>query len=64
MTIPHLHHSHNITFTPPIYDVYLKYMYVLQMRKSILIASHNPDDVSMLSDTIHEMDAGVMTVVK
>ena len=32
--------------------------------KTILIASHNPDDVRILCDTIHEMDAGVMTEIK
>lgn len=40
---------------------------LLQLKeqgKTILIASHNPDDVSILCDTIHEMDAGIMTVVK
>ena len=29
--------------------------------KTILIASHNPDDTRILCDTLHEMDAGVMT---
>jgi ABC-2 type transport system ATP-binding protein len=34
-----------------------------EQGKTILIASHNPDDVSILCDTIHEMDAGIMTAV-
>lgn len=37
---------------------------LLQLKeqgKTILIASHNPDDIEILCDTIHEMDAGVMT---
>lgn len=29
--------------------------------KTILLASHNPDDTRILCDTLHEMDAGVMT---
>lgn len=29
--------------------------------KTILIASHNPDDTRILCDTLHEMDAGVLT---
>ena len=40
---------------------------LLQLKeqgKTILIASHNPDDVKILCDTIREMDAGIMTVVK
>lgn len=40
---------------------------LLQLKeqgKTILIASHNPDDIRILCDTIHEMDAGVMTVIK
>ena len=40
---------------------------LLQLKKqgkTILIASHNPDDVRILCDTIHEMDAGVMTAIK
>ena len=28
--------------------------------KTILIASHNPDDTRILCDTLHEMDAGVL----
>ncbi len=32
--------------------------------KTILIASHNPDDVRILCDTIHEMDAGVITKIQ
>ena len=31
-----------------------------EQGKTILIASHNPDDIRILCDTIHEMDAGVM----
>ena len=29
--------------------------------KTLLIASHNPEDTRILCDTLHEMDAGVMT---
>ena len=29
--------------------------------KTILIASHNPEDTRILCDTLHEMDGGVMT---
>lgn len=29
--------------------------------KTILIASHNPDDTRILCDTLHEMDAGILT---
>ena len=29
--------------------------------KTNLIASHNPDDMRILCDTLHEMDAGVLT---
>lgn len=32
-----------------------------EQGKTILIASHNPDDTRILCDTLHEMDAGVMT---
>lgn len=32
--------------------------------KTILLASHNPDDVKLLCDTIYEMDDGCMTRVK
>lgn len=35
-----------------------------EQGKTILIASHNPDDVRILCDTIHEMDAGVMTEIQ
>ena len=27
---------------------------------TILLASHNPDDIRLLCDTVHEMDAGVL----
>mgnify|MGYP002343155569 FL=1 len=29
--------------------------------KTILIASHNPEDTRILCDTLHEMDGGIMT---
>lgn len=32
-----------------------------EQGKTILIASHNPEDTRILCDTLHEMDAGVMT---
>lgn len=32
-----------------------------EQGKTILIASHNPDDTRILCDTLHEMDAGVLT---
>lgn len=31
--------------------------------KTILIASHNPDDTRILCDTLHEMDAGRITAI-
>lgn len=31
---------------------------------TILLASHNPDDIRLLCDTVHEMDAGVLSQVK
>ena len=31
---------------------------------TILLASHNPDDIRLLCDTVHEMDAGVLSRVK
>lgn len=34
-----------------------------EQGKTILIASHSQDDIRLLCDTIHEMDAGVMTEV-
>ena len=30
---------------------------------TILLASHNPDDIRLLCDTVHEMDAGVLSPV-
>lgn len=33
-------------------------------RKTILIASHSAEDISVLCDTVHEMDAGVLTEVQ
>ena len=39
-----------------------RHLRLLQKQgKTILIASHNPDDTRILCDTLHEMDAGVMT---
>lgn len=38
-------------------------MLLLQLRqegKTIIMASHNPDDIRILCDTLHEMDAGVL----
>lgn len=35
-----------------------------EQGKTILIASHNPDDVRILCDTVHEMDAGEMTEIE
>ena len=32
-----------------------------EQGKTILIASHNPEDTRILCDTLHEMDAGIMT---
>ena len=32
-----------------------------EQGKTILIASHNPEDTRILCDTLHEMDAGVLT---
>ena len=30
---------------------------------TILLARHNPDDIRLLCDTVHEMDAGVLSTV-
>lgn len=32
--------------------------------KTILLASHNSDDIKELCDTVYEMDAGILTMVK
>ena len=37
------------------------FLQLKEQGKTILIASHNPDDTRILCDTLHEMDAGVMT---
>ena len=37
------------------------FLHLKEQGKTILIASHNPDDTRILCDTLHEMDAGVMT---
>ena len=35
-----------------------------EMKKTILLASHNQVDIDELCDTVCEMDAGVMTMVR
>lgn len=40
------------------------FLRLTEQRKTILTASHNPDDTRILCDTLHEMDAGVMTARK
>lgn len=40
---------------------------LMQLRDqgvTVLLASHNPEDIRLLCDTVHEMDAGVLTVLK
>lgn len=37
------------------------FLQLKEQGKTILIASHNPDDTRILCDTLHEIDAGVMT---
>jgi len=32
--------------------------------KTIIVASHNPDDINFLCDTVSEMDAGILTKIK
>lgn len=32
--------------------------------KTILIASHSTEDIDILCDTVHEMDAGVLKTVR
>lgn len=32
--------------------------------KTILIASHNSEDIARLYDTVHEMDGGILTAVR
>ncbi len=42
-----------------------RYLLDLKERgKTILIASHNTEDIELLCDTVCEMDRGVMTVIK
>ena len=41
--------------------------YLLELKeqgKTILIASHSSEDISVLCDTVHEMDKGVLTFLK
>lgn len=40
------------------------FLQLKEQGKTILIASHNPDDTRILCDTLHEMDAGVMTEIE
>lgn len=35
------------------------FLRLTEQRKTILIASHNPDNTRILCDTLHEMDAGM-----
>lgn len=35
-----------------------------EQGKTILICSHSAEDISVLCDTVHEMDKGVMTAIK
>ena len=35
-----------------------------EQGKTILLASHNPLDIDELCDTVCEMDAGILTVVR
>ncbi len=40
---------------------------LLELRKNgktILIASHSKEDIDLLCDTVHEMDAGILTSVR
>lgn len=37
------------------------FLQLKKQGKTILLASHNPEDTRILCDTLHEMDAGVMT---
>lgn len=42
-----------------------RYFLDLKARgKTILIASHNTEDIELLCDTVHEMDKGVMTAIR
>lgn len=42
-----------------------RYLLDLKARgKTILIASHNTEDIELLCDTVHEMDKGVMTAIR
>ena len=45
----------------------LKYEYLLSYKeqgKTILICSHSAEDISVLCDTVHEMDKGYITQIE
>ena len=44
-------------------DIRALLLHMKQRGKTILIASHNPDDIRILSDRVYEMDAGVLSVM-
>lgn len=39
-------------------------MQLREQGKTIIMASHNPDDIRILCDTLHEMDAGILTRIE
>ena len=45
-------------------DMRRLFMALRDEGKTILLASHNPQDIEELCDTVCEMDAGIMTVIR
>lgn len=45
-------------------DIRALLLKIKEEGKTILIASHSKEDIDTLCDTVHEMDAGVMTAVR
>lgn len=44
-------------------DMRKLFMELREKEKTILIASHNREDIEVLCDVVYEMDAGVLTKV-
>lgn len=40
------------------------FMELKNQGKTILMASHNKEDIDMLCDHVYEMDAGALTIVR
>lgn len=39
------------------------FLHLKEQGKTLIVASHNPDDIALLCDTVCEMDAGVLTQI-